>query len=70
MYSFKNVLQKNPIQISGAIITMLNVLVMAGAITLRGEVVAGINTALVVVLGLFVANTTANVAVLKELSGD
>lgn len=67
MYSLKNLATKNPTQISGAVMGVVNVPIVAGWWTLAGPAVAAVNIALVGVLGLFVAATTTNTAKLNEL---
>lgn len=68
MYSLKSVLDKQPVAIAAAVIAVLNAFVIAGTVHLSSQSVAGINVALVAVLGLFVGNRTANKAVLNELA--
>lgn len=66
MYSVKNLVQKNPVQISGAVIAVLNVLIIAGWVVLDAKAVAALNTALIAVLGLFVSQATVNAAALRD----
>ena len=68
MYRLRNILDKNPIQISAAVVAVLNVPVVAGAISLTTETVGAMNVALVAVLSLFVSSKTANRAVLDEIA--
>lgn len=65
--SLKNVLDKSPIQIATAVQMCLNLLVLAGVLDIGVNVLAASNGALVSILGLFVANKTANKAVLNEI---
>lgn len=68
LYSLKNVLDKNPIQLSGAAMAVLNVPIVSGAIDWSTATVAAANVALVAVLGLFISAKTSNDAVLAELA--
>lgn len=68
MYALKNLLTKNPIQLSGAVMAVVNALIVVGAIHLSGDAVAVLNTSLVAVFGLFVSSTTVNSQKLTELS--
>lgn len=67
MYSLKAVLQKSPVIISGAVIAVVNFCIIQEWIDLSAKGVASLNTALVLVLGLFVVNTTVNQAGLDEV---
>lgn len=67
MYSLKALLTKTPVQISGAIIAIVNACIGADWITLSGKGVAAVDTILVMGLGLFVVSTTTNNAKLNEL---
>lgn len=53
MYSFKRVIAQEPNAVAAALMALLNVFVMTGVVSWGGDVVAGVNTALVLVLGLF-----------------
>lgn len=68
LYSLKNILDKNPIQLSGAVMAVLNVPIVAGAIDWSTATVAAANVALVAVLGLFISAKTSNDAVLQEMA--
>jgi len=68
IYNPKNVLDKNPIQISGAAMAVLNVPIVSGAINWSTPTVAAANVALVAVLGLFISSKTVNEATLKEIA--
>lgn len=70
MYSLKNLFTKNPIQISGAVVTVLNALVLMEVWTPSTKVISGINVALISVLGLFVVSNTVNAAKLGEYQDD
>jgi hypothetical protein len=70
MYSVKNLINKNPIQISGAVLAIMNWLVLMDWVELADKQVAGFNTALVAVLGVFIANKTENSESLRELEAD
>lgn len=55
-------IQKEPAVVAGAVIAVLNVLVLLHVVTLTGDQLAAINTALVAVLSLFVRQSvTPNV---------
>lgn len=64
----KNIFNKTPLQLSGAIVAVVNFLIINGTINMKAEAVSGLNLAMVSVLGLLVANKTANKAVLNELA--
>jgi hypothetical protein len=68
VYGLKNLLDKNPVTISGALVAIVGAAVISGWISLSVESLAAWNTALVLVLGLFVNSRTANKAVLNELA--
>jgi hypothetical protein len=68
LYSLKNVLDKNPIQLSGAAMAVLNVPIVSGALDWSTPTTAAANVALVAVLGLFISAKTSNDAVLQELA--
>lgn len=67
IYSLKALLDKNPVQIAGAAMTILNVPILAGWVHLTAVTVAALNPALVALLGLFVVSRTVNAASLTEL---
>lgn len=67
MYSLRNMLDKQPVTISAAVFAVLNVFVVAGVVNLDGQTVSASNTALVLVLGLFIQSKTTNTAVLSEI---
>lgn len=68
MYSIKNLLSKNPIQISGVIVLALNFfIVMHWLPTMTVEQLGILNSLLVAALGLFVVQTTTNTAKLNEM---
>lgn len=68
MYSLRAVLDKQPVQISGAAFAVVNLFVASGVVHVSGALVAAANTALALVLGLFVQTKTANKSVLNELA--
>lgn len=70
MYSIKNLLSKNPIQISGVVMAIMNLAIIMDWIEMSADGVAALNTALVALLGLFVTSATVNSAKLDELSDD
>lgn len=68
MYAIKNIFDKTPLMLSGAIMGVVNFLILMEWLSMDGKQVSGLNLALVGVLGLFVATKTANKAVLEELA--
>lgn len=66
IYSLRNLLDKQPVTISAALFAVLNVFVVAGVVDVSGQTVSAANTALVLVLGLFIQSKTTNTAVLGE----
>lgn len=68
LYNVKNVFDKNPIQLSGAAMAVLNVPIVSGTLDWSTPTVAAANVALVAVLGLFISSKTSNDAVLQELA--
>ena len=70
MYSLKNILDKTPIQLSGAIVGILNLGVLLDVVDLTADQVSGVNVGAVLLLGLFVSQKTANKAVLAEIQAD
>lgn len=66
LYNLRALLDKQPVTISAAIFAVLNVLVVAGIVDVSAEVVSAGNTALVMMLGLFVNSKTVNTARLTE----
>jgi hypothetical protein len=68
MYMLQNLAAKNPIQISGAIMAIINFFIIMDWIDMSADGVAALNVALVAVLGLFVVNATTNTAKLDELA--
>lgn len=69
MYSAKAMLDKSPLVISGAVMGVVNVPIVTGAIALSGPAVSAINLALVGVLSVFlVVPKTTNTAALNELA--
>lgn len=68
MYGLRNILDKQPVQITGAVMSVLNLAVVAGWVHAASTTVAAGNTALVLILGLFVNSRTTNTAVLHEIA--
>lgn len=68
MYALRNLLDKNPIQISGAVVALVNAIAAASSWAPSPETILAGETALVAVLGLFVAAKTENSASLNELA--
>lgn len=54
IYSPKNVLEKEPAVVSGAVVAVVNALVLLNVVTLGAEQLAGANVAMVAVLSLLV----------------
>lgn len=50
----KNILTQEPVAIASTLTAVLNVLVLLSVFSLNAEQLAGINTAVVLILGLFV----------------
>lgn len=68
MYSIKAVLAQSPEKVSTAIVAALNVSVAAGWLDWTAETIAGMNTVLVLALGLFyVAPLTTSKAGLAQV---
>lgn len=65
--SIRGILDKNPIQITTAIILVVNFFVAAEILEINAIAVASLNSALVGIMGLFVATKTANKRVLNEM---
>lgn len=68
IYSLRALLDKQPVTISAALFAVLNVFVVAGVVNIDGKTVSAGNTALVLLLGLFIQSKTANAAVLTEIA--
>ena len=60
MYSLKNLLAKEPVAISAAVLAVVNLGFLFGLYTVTADQLAGINTAMVLVLGLVRQVVTAN----------
>lgn len=70
MYSIRRVFAQEPNAVAAALMAILNVFVMTGALDWDGDVVAGVNTALVLALGLFyVRPLSVSKSGLEELGG-
>lgn len=69
MYRLGNIFDKNPIQISGAVMAVVNLPIIGQVWTPDPALVSGINTALVAVLGLFIVSKTTNSKALEEVDG-
>lgn len=67
MYSLKAILTKQPIILAGAVIAVVNLAIVEEWITMSAKGVASLNSALILVLGLFVNTVTSNNAVLDEM---
>lgn len=65
-YSLKELGNRNPVQISGAVMTLVNLPIIGQVWHPEPEFVSGLNIALVAVLGLFVVAKTVNTAKLEE----
>lgn len=69
MYSIGNILRQEPTTVSAAVIAILNVLAAAHVFAVSTEQLAAINTAVVMLLGLFyVRPLTASKAGLEKLA--
>lgn len=68
LYAIRNLLDKNPTQISAAVMAIVNLPILATWWTPPAAAVSGLNVALVLVLGLFVVTRTVNGAKLAELA--
>lgn len=67
MYSARNLLEKNPIQLSGVVVAFVNLLMILDWINLAADAVAALNIFMVAFLGLFVTTKTTNRAGLQEI---
>lgn len=67
MYSVKNLINKNPIQLSTAVMAIVNFCIIVHWLTLHADAVAALNTVLVLVFGLFVTTQTTNTSKLNDL---
>ena len=54
MYSPREILNREPAAISAAVLALINVAVLLGAVDLSANQLGGINTAVALLLGLFV----------------
>ena len=70
LYNLKEVLNRNPIQISGAIGSGVNFAILMEWLSMTDKQVAGLNVFLLALLGLFVVTKTTNTSKLNELGGD
>lgn len=69
MYDPKRILQQEPSAVTAAVMAILNIFIMTNALDWSPDVVAGVNTALMLVLGLFyIRATSVSKSALKELS--
>lgn len=68
MYAIRNLFDKHPIQLAGAVMAWVNLAIIVGWVEMKPEAVAGLNGALVITLGLFVAAKTTNTRVLNDLA--
>lgn len=64
---FANLMAKNPIQISGAVMAVLNFAIIMNWVNMTDIQVAAANSALGAVLGLFITSNTVNSKKLEEL---
>lgn len=67
MFSLKEIFNRNPIQISGAVLALANFAIIMDWIDMTADQVAAGNGALGAILGLFVVTKTTNTAKLEEL---
>lgn len=70
LYALRNVLDKQPLQITAAIMAWVNLVVIADLWNPGEKVVGGFNAALIATLLLFVSTKTTNTSVLNELAAD
>lgn len=68
LYGLRNAMNKSPIQITTTVISVVNLGIIMDWYALTGDQVAGLNTALLAVLALFIASKTSNDQVLKEMA--
>ena len=68
IYALRNVLDKHPNIISGAVMAWVNLAVIAEWVKIDGKTASALNLALAATLALFVASKTANVSVLNDLA--
>lgn len=67
IYSFRSLLDKQPVTISAAVKAVIACLVIFGVLSWSGDQVAAVLLALELVLALFVNSKTTNTAVLGEI---
>lgn len=67
IYSLRALLDKQPVTISGAVFALINVLVVAKVIDVSAETISAANTALALLLGLFVNAKTTNSSDLDDI---
>lgn len=67
MYNLKSLFNKNPVQISGTVLAIVNFCIIMDWLEMSTEAVAGLNVLMGSLLGLFVTSTTVNSAKLEEL---
>lgn len=67
IYSLKAVLDKQPIQITGAVMAVMNIVVAADVWHPTAGLLAAINTGLTIMFGMFVGSKTANKRVLNDI---
>lgn len=70
IYALSNVLDKHPNIISGAVMSWVNLAIIAEWVKIDGKTASALNLALAATLALFVASKTSNTAVLNELAQD
>lgn len=66
MYSPRALFTKEPVAVSAAVVALVNLLILFGVVPLTAEQVAGIDTALILVLGLFVRQQVTPTALVPE----
>lgn len=70
MYDLRKIFAQEPNAVAAALMAILNVFIMTGALDWTPETVAGVNTALVLALGLFyVRPLSVSKSGLEELGG-
>lgn len=66
--SFNTFIDKNPVQITGAVKSILNVLIIFAIVHWSADELAAVMVALELVMGLFITSRTVNGAKLDELA--
>lgn len=67
LYALRNILDKQPVTITGAAMAGVNVGVAFNVLDVTAKQLGSLNTFLILLLGLFINNKTANKATLEEI---